>query len=1399
MSVRHPSRRSARLTSPRRWVGVWLAIALMVAVASAFSAPAVGRPAVAPSAVAPSTAAAVPIPAVLAAPAGTSTAHTVSYDGYSYLVDGKRIYLWSGEFHYFRLPSQALWLDVLQKMKAAGFNGVSLYFDWGYHSSAPGVYDFTGVRDVDVLLDMAASLGIYVIARPGPYINAEVDGGGFPGWLSTTAGTTRTSDPTYLKYSDQWQTQIDAILARHQLTNGTGSVLAYQVENEYYNGSAVGRTYMQHLEDKARTDGITVPLVGNNNGTFNSGNAALDVDAADSYPQGFNCSNPTVWNGVDNISYDHVTGKPLATAEYQGGAFDPWGGPGYDKCAQLVNDQFANVFYKNNIAVGATAQSFYMTFGGTNWGFLGEPENYTSYDYGAAIRETRQLDPKYYEDKLIGYFTQAVAPLTKTDAIGSAAPSDAAVIDTARLNQDTGTQFHTLRHANSTSTAVDNTHITIDLGAKVGYTYDDIDPVLAYTGTWSHVANQSYTGGDYEQTESFSDTAGDSVSVPFSGTGIKWITSLDPSHGNADVYLDGAFVKTVDLYGSSKQNQYVGYQATGLAAGPHTLKILVDGTKDSAASGAFVTVDAIDLPTPGAPSSVYTVPQQPGTAITLNGRESKIIVADYNLGGNRLQYSTSEIMTNATIAGRDIAVLYGDQGTDGETVLNYKTQPTITSTGGTVTSTWDPSTGDLRLNYSHTGLIRVQITGGTHPLLLLLADTDTAKTFWRQDTAAGPVIVRGTHLLRGAVSSGTTIALTGDTDTDNSLEVFSSASVITWNGKKVQTQLSSTGSRVAVLAIAAPITLPSLTKWQHTEESPEAQPGFNDSSWVVADKTTTNSITTPGTLPVLFADDYGFHTGSTWYRGRFASTGKETGITLAAQSGGGAAASSVWLNGRFLGSSTADGSKTYTFPAGALKASGDNVVSVLTVDMGHEEDYNESSGNKAARGLTAASLVGDPLATITWRLQGDRGGQDIIDPVRGPLNTGGLYGERAGYSLPGYPDSRWKSVTLPTTDTTPGVSWYRTDVTLNLPKKQDTSIGLTITDNPTRKYRAEIFVNGWEMGNYVNYVGPQTSFPIPNGVLNPNGRNSIAIAVWNLDGSTGGLGAVALTNYGSYASSLTVPMNDSPKYNKALYAMPGAPKSSLRLSVPGSVAASQAFTATATVSAITAAKSVTAQLAVPPGWTVSPQSTPTVVARIPAGGSATFSWTVTAPDGTVAKTNVVSATASFVQGTAAATASDERIIGSIPAAPPAGTDQVSDLTFLSATNGWGPVERDESVGGNQANDGKPLTIGGTVYAKGLGTNSPSDVAIYLAGKCSRFTATVGMDDEVGSAGTVTFSVLLDGVVLTTTAVLSGSSPAINLDVPVTGGQVLDLVVGDGGDGSGNDHGDWANPTLTCAG
>ncbi|MCX5063513.1 beta-galactosidase [Streptomyces sp. NBC_00452] len=1375
----------------RRWWRAALAAAATIALAAGMTAPAAAQD--------------VGGQAPAATPAASARKHTVTLDGYSFLVDGKRTYLWSGEFHYFRLPSPDLWRDIFQKMKAAGFNSTSLYFDWGYHSPKPGVYDFSGVRDVDKLLDMAQEAGLYVIARPAPYINAEVDSGGLPGWMTTKAGRNRSDDPQFLKYADEWLTQIDRIIARHQLTNGTGSVIAYQVENEYYNGSAAGRSYMKHLEDKARADGITVPLTGNNNGTFNSGTGALDVDGPDSYPQGFDCSNPSKWNGVPDISYDHPAGKPLYSPEFQGGAFDPWGGPGYDKCAQLINDQFANVFYKQNIAVGATAQSFYMTYGGTNWGWLGMPENYTSYDYGAAIRENRQLDPKYDEDKLIGYFTQSVAPLTKTETIRATPPDDSAVVDTARMNPDTKTQFHVLRHGNSTSTAVDKAHISLDLNAQPStdttYTYDDPDSALQYTGSWSHVADQSYTGGDYKHTESFSNKAGDSLTVPFDGTAVRWIGPKTSNHGNADVYLDGTKVATVDDSGS--ENQAVIFHKTGLTAGAHTLKIVVGGNHSSGSTDNYVSIDAIDVPTGTAASepTYPVVPQQPGTAITLDGRDAHVIVANYRLGEAQLQYSTSEIMTSATIGNRDVAVLYGDPGTDGETVLRYASKPTVTTTGGTATTSWDAATGDLRLNYTHKGLTRISVSGaGQRPLLLLVGDKAMAKTFWRQDTASGPVLVRGTHLLRTATSlnDGRTVALTGDNADDKNIEVFSSAAHVTWNGRQLDAKATDTASRTGKIPVAAPIHLPTLTNWKHAEESPEAAPGFDDSSWQVADKTTTNSVSGVNSLPVLYADDYGFHTGNTWYRGRFRATGKETGIHLVSDSGGNAQAFSAWLGGTFLGSSTT-GSADFTFPAGSVKSKGDNVISVLTVNMGHEEDYNSTNGNKTARGLTSASLVGAPLTSVTWRLQGVRGGEDLQDTVRGPLSTGGLYGERAGWSLPGYPDNKWKRVSLPTTDSRPGVSWYRTDADLDLPHGQDTSLGLTFTDDPSRKYRATIFVNGWQVGNYVNYLGPQHTFPVPNGILNPNGHNSIAIAVWNLDGGTGGLGKVSLTDYGSYASSLRVAQNDSPRYDPRTYAMPKRPGADVTLDVPDTAQSGQPFTAKATVQVPKdrlAASQLTASLAAPDGWNVSAPS-PTSVKRLQPGQSATFAWKVEPPAGKLPSASALTTTVHYRQNGQQAAAGDERIVGGIPPAPSAGKNAVSDLPFLSSTNGWGPVERDSSVGEQAAGDGRPITIDGTAHTKGLGTNSVSDVELYLAGNCSRLTADVGVDDETGGAGTVTFSVIADGKTLVTTPTIHGKQPAVPIDVDVSGAQLVDLKVGDAGDGNGNDHGDWGTPTLTC--
>ena len=1336
-----------------------------------------------------------PAPAEPAAPPVAT--HSVTYDGYSFLLDGKRTYLWAGEFHYYRLPSPDLWRDVLEKMKAGGFNAVSLYFDWAYHSPRPGVYDFAGIRDVDRLLTMAEDAGLYVIARPGPYINAEVDSGGFPAWLNQQPGRARSTAPDYLAAADEWLTRIDAILARHQFTTGAGSVISYQVENEFYDGSAAARQYMLHLEQKARADGITVPLVGNHNNTFNTGVGALDVDMPDGYPQGFNCSNPTRWNGVGSFSWARSPGKPLGIGEFQGGAFDPWGGPGYDKCRQLTGPDFEKVFYKHNIAEGVTQQSFYMTYGGTSWGWQADPSQvYTSYDYGAPITEGRALSAKYDEDKRIGYFTAAVAPLAKTDALATPAPSSAAIVDTARINPDDGTQFHVLRHADSTSTATDSTHLSLDLNATAGFTYDDTDAALNYAGAWEHHGSDvDYTGGDYLRTESFSRTAGDSITVAFTGTAVRWISNKDPSHGIAEVYLDDVKVATVDGYAGSKVNQQVFYETSGLPAGPHTLRVVVTGTANPAATAPFVVVDAIDVPTAQSTAERYpSVPQEPGTALTFAGRDSKILVAKYRLGAQQLQYSTSEIMTHQQIDGRDVALLYGRGGEAGETVLRYATEPQVTVLAGDVRTSWDASRGDLRLNYPHTGLARVLITGGPRPLLLLLATDEVAATFWTQRTASGPILVRGPYLLRTATGNGPALELTGDTAKAGDLEVFGADRALTWNGRPVRSTATTSGSRLAQLAGPEPVTLPALTGWTRAAESPEAEPAFDDSGWRVADRTSTTSTTSPATLPVLFADDYGFHHGDVWYRGRFRASGAETGVNLSAITGR-AGVFSAWLNGQFLGSS-GTGQARLAFPPGSLRAGADNVLSVLVENMGHNEDYNSADSHKEARGLTGATLIGAPLGAITWRLQGARDG---LDPARGPMNNGGLYGERAGWSLPGFPDRDWAPVSLPSTVREAGVSWYRTTTRLDLPKGADTSVGLRIDDDPSRHYRAQIFVNGWQLGRYVNDLGPQHSFPIPAGILRPNGTNTIAIAVWNTDATSGGLGTVSLESYGSQASPLRVGAVASPGYDRERYAMPAAPRAAVSLTTPDTAGGGQTVAASATVSVPADAPALTAvtnALTLPAGWTATADG-PTTIDRIAPGASATVGWRISTPAGAIPSASLVRVTTHYRQGGRVGTVTDSRVIRGVPA-PPTAETAVSALPFLSATNGWGPVERDTSNGEANAGDGRTITIAGTTYPTGLGVHANGDVALYLDGHCTRFTAVAGVDDEVGNAGSVSFSVIADGRTLLSTPTVTGAEAGIPIDVDITGATIVDLIVGDGGNGNGNDHADWAAARLTCS-
>ncbi len=597
--------------------------------------------------------------------------HTITYDEDSLMIDGRRAVIWSGEFEYWRLPSPSLWLDILQKMKAEGYNAVTIYFDWAYHSPRPGVYDFSGVRDVNRLLDMAARTGLYVIARPGPYINAETSAGGLPGWLTTQAGKARTNAPDYEAAADDWLHHIDAILRNHQLTNGTGSVILYQIENELASTGSGEFDYMQNLYDTARADGITVPIFHNDkgrNGIWVPAGSGVpgtvtgpnDLYAFDGYPGGTCNTDATpgspstapdwgIWGpGGATGGASASPNTPGFTAEFGGGWFDYWGSQGtYDCVAQREGPGYERVFYETNIANRLTIQNFYMTVGGTSWGWEPAPVVYTSYDYGAAINEARQLRPKASTMKEIGLFLQSTAPIVSTLQKGDpVTPSSSAV--------------------------------------KV---YDDVSPD---TGTHLYVA----------------------------------------VHNPSNATTDDSFTFPITT---------------------------ADGT--------------------------YTVPHQ-GT-LAIDGQDAKMLVADYDMDGQHLVYSTSELMTHLVQRAQDVALFYGRDGEDGETVLHYSSAPSVKVVSGNVSSTFDPSTGDLRLDYVHHGLAQVQISGGGRPrLTLLLADTTTADGFWRQDTAAGPVLEHGPELVRTAAITGSTLRLTGDTSAATRMTVWAPPGVrtITWNG-----------------------------------------------------------------------------------------------------------------------------------------------------------------------------------------------------------------------------------------------------------------------------------------------------------------------------------------------------------------------------------------------------------------------------------------------------------------------------------------------------------------------------------------------------------------------------------------------------------------------------------------
>jgi hypothetical protein len=232
--------------------------------------------------------------------------------------------------------------------------------------------------------------------------------------------------------------------------------------------------------------------------------------------------------------------------------------------------------------------------------------------------------------------------------------------------------------------------------------------------------------------------------------------------------------------------------------------------------------------------------------------------------------------------------------------------------------------------------------------------------------------------------------------------------------------------------------------------------------------------------------------------------------------------------GRLRGSRTTSwgvgalyGNGTYSLPN--LTAGKQYTITVVVDNQGLDENWTIGTETmKNPRGIMDYELSGHAKSDVKWKLTGNLGGEDYKDISRGPLNEGGLFVERQGLHLPGALAAQgWKLSKGPVVDgiSAPGIGFFATEFQLNIPSGYDVPLSFTFANTtstpPTNgssvpAYRAQIYVNGWQYGKYVNNVGPQTKFPVPQGILDYQGTNYLGVSLWGQDGGATKLGGLEL-------------------------------------------------------------------------------------------------------------------------------------------------------------------------------------------------------------------------------------------------------------------------------------------------
>lgn len=317
-------------------------------------------------------------------------------------MDGKPYQIISGEMHYPRVP-RAYWHDRFRKARAMGLNTITTYVFWNVHETSPGVFDFSGQNDVAEYIREAQQEGLNVILRPGPYVCAEWELGGYPSWLLKDKNLVlRSRDAKYTAAVDAWFARLGKEIKPLLLKNG-GPIIAVQLENEY---GSFG-------DDKEYLEGLKKTLISSGMGE----GLIYTADGPSQVPKGSLPELPVVINfGTGSAQKSFATlaktrpDGPRMSGEYWAGWFDHWGEKHH------VTDGNKEAAELRWMLEQGYSVSMYMFHGGTSFGWMNgansDGKNYepdtTSYDYDAPLDEKGEPRAKYEA------FRKVIADVTKT-------------------------------------------------------------------------------------------------------------------------------------------------------------------------------------------------------------------------------------------------------------------------------------------------------------------------------------------------------------------------------------------------------------------------------------------------------------------------------------------------------------------------------------------------------------------------------------------------------------------------------------------------------------------------------------------------------------------------------------------------------------------------------------------------------------------------------------------------------------------------------------------------------------------------------------------------------------------------------------------------------------------------